>query len=220
MADTLSSVTAFCQALLNDENAETWTSTILLPHINSAYRGLQRKLAMNQIKTLSDVTTLAMPALTGTVISSASSPALPTDFLVPWRLREKATGSSDKYADMYPEDLLPDVDQQSLNVYWEWRAGQIRLPGATVATTIQLEYERIPPALAAPTDALLINNAVDSIAYAAAASAARSRGGVDLYKVFSEAAASTTDDLIRINLSTNQQLPRRRRGYGRLRVYH
>lgn len=215
MADTFGTVTALVRSLVNDELGSVYSDTVQVNFVNSAYRALQRKLAENGVRTMQDTAPVALT--TGqTVISAASTPPLPTDFLQPYKLREKATGSADKYVDMFLcPDALPDRDQGQLNILWEWRANQIRLIGATQPVTTFIEYEKILPALTSPTDPLLVNGAVDLLAYQVAATITRSRGASEASHDFAAAGAEEMRAYLNRMTRGAQFRPVRRRPYSR-----
>src|SRR5271154_3433178 len=84
------------RALVNDSAAAVFTDTLLMPLLNSAYRGLQRELAENGVSVLVEQQDLNLATdptsgVTPTEISDASSPQLPTDCMVPHMLWERAT---------------------------------------------------------------------------------------------------------------------------------
>lgn len=216
MSDTLSSVTTLTRTLLDDDQADVFTDTVLLPAVNSAYRRVQRKLAENGVSVLSDTVTLSpdLTAVTGTKITTSSSPALPTDLLIPWEMWEKAASSSDKFVSMRQINDLPDQDQSTQLLYWEWRAGEIRFLGATGAVTLKLKYEKVLPALVTPSTAIGIVGAVDATAYLTASIVSRSRGQAALARDFALAANEELEDIIALNTRAQQRLPRRRRAYG------
>ena len=84
------------RALMNDTAGTVFTDTLLMPLLNSAYRGLQRELAENGVSVLieqQDID-LELDTTTGTTnteISDVSSPQLPSDCLMPHMLWERAT---------------------------------------------------------------------------------------------------------------------------------
>ncbi len=216
MADTLSSVTTLDRTLLDDDQADVYTDTVLLPSVNASYRWLQRKLAENGVSVLSDTVVLSpdLTAVTGTKVGSSTSPALPTDLLVPWQLKEKAAGTTDQFSDMRQVNDLPEQDQGTQLLYWEWRAGEIRFLGATGAVTLKLKYEKVLPNLSTPSSVIGITSGVDAIAYKSASIVSRARGQAQYSKDLAQAANEELDDLINLNVRAQQRLPRRRRAYG------
>ena len=75
------------RSLLNDSAGAVFTDTLLMPFLNSAYRGLQRELAENGVSVLAEQQDLELETdpvsgVTNTEISDTSSPQLPTDCLL------------------------------------------------------------------------------------------------------------------------------------------
>ncbi len=104
---------------------------------------------------------------------------------MPVKLWERANLSSDDFVemtDLTDHDGLPSEPQgQTLN-YWEWRADGLYFLGATQDTQIRLRYQASYPDLVDSTSPVLIRNAQEALAYAAAAMAGaalrRPRGGM------------------------------------------
>ncbi|MGH9758638.1 MAG: hypothetical protein ACRD4M_12945 [Candidatus Acidiferrales bacterium] len=84
---------------MNDTAGAVFTDTLLMPLINSAYRGLQRELAEAGVSVLAEQQDIELDpdpvsGVTNTDISDVSSPQLPTDCLMPHMLWERATSNS------------------------------------------------------------------------------------------------------------------------------
>jgi len=87
------------RALMNDSAGAVFTDALLMPLINSAYRGLQRELAENGVSVLAeqqdvDLETDPIAGVTNMEISDVSSPQLPADCLMPHVLWERATANT------------------------------------------------------------------------------------------------------------------------------
>src|SRR5215831_7411571 len=79
---------SLARALLNDSAGAVFTDTLLMPLLNSAYRGLQRELAENGISVMAEQQDIELDidpitGATNAEISDVSSPQLPTDCLMP-----------------------------------------------------------------------------------------------------------------------------------------
>src|SRR5580700_6844758 len=141
--NTAGQITSLVRSLLNDAAGNLFTDGVLLPYANSAYRKVQRALANVQSGTfLSDDVLLVVAAVTATdpslqvAITDATAPPnqLPTDLLVPLKLWERASGSSDDFVEM--TDLtnhggLPSQPQGECLDVWEWRTDGVYFIGAT-----------------------------------------------------------------------------------------
>lgn len=217
-------ITALVRSLLNDAAANLFTDTVLLPYVNSAYRKAQRGLANVQSGTfLSDDVLLVVPAVTTVdpsaqvFITDATAPPnqLPPDLLVPLKLWERANLSSDDFiemTDLTGHDGLPSEPQGQMLRYWEWRADGLYFLGATRDMQIRLRYEKSYPDLTDATSPVLIRNAQEALAYAAAAMAGAARGAPQAER-WDVAAQDALEDLLTRAAQREQQTGRRRRPY-------
>lgn len=211
------------RALVNDTAASVFTDAVLMPLLNSAYRGLQRELAENGVSVLAEqqdilLTVNGSTGVTNTELSDASSPQLPTDCLMPHMLWERATANT---ADVFvPMEKFTsggsmlNLQPSSYLRLWEWREDKINLLGATQAITLRLRYEKILPQLTLGTDPVQIRSASDPLGYATAALAARSRGARALAADLLGAAQMATEKLIQRYIRPEQIKSRRRKPYG------
>jgi hypothetical protein len=210
------------RALLNDTAGAVFTDTLLMPLLNSAYRGLQRELAENGVSVMVEQQDVEMdvdPAtgMTSTELSDASSPQLPTDCLVPHMLWERATATStDVFAPMEKFTRgggMLNLQPSSYLRLWEWREDQINLIGATQSITVRIRYEKLLPLLTAGTDPIQIRSATDALAFATAALAARSRGARALAQDLLGTAQMATEQMIERYVRPEQIKGRRRMPY-------
>jgi hypothetical protein len=214
---------ALARALVNDTSASVFTDALLMPLLNSAYRGLQRELAENGVSVLAEQQDISMlvdgtTGMTGTELSDVSSPQLPTDCLMPHMLWERATANT---ADVFvPMEKFTsgggmlNLQASSYLRLWEWREDKINLIGATQGITVRMRYEKILPQLTLGTDPVQIRSASDPLGYATAALAARSRGARALAADLLGAAQSATEKLIQRYVRPEQIKGRRRKPYG------
>jgi len=211
------------RALVNDSAGAVFTDTLLMPLLNSVYRGLQRELAENGVSVLTEQQDIELDVngstgITSTEISDVSSPQLPTDCLMPHMLWERATANT--------TDVLVPMEKfmsggSMLNLQpstylrlWEWREDKINLIGATQSITVRVRYEKVLPQLTLGTDPVMIRSATDPLGYATAALAARSRGARALAADLLGAAQQATENLIHRYVRPEQVKARRRRPYG------
>jgi len=214
---------ALARALVNDTAASVFTDGLLMPLLNSAYRGLQRELAENGVSVLAEQQDIPLPVngstgVTNTELSDVSSPQLPTDCLMPHMLWERVTANS---ADVFvPMEKFTsggsmlNLQPSSYLRLWEWREDKINLVGATQAITVRMRYEKILPQLTLGTDPVQIRSASDPLGYATAALAARSRGARALAADLLGAAQLATEKLIQRYIRPEQIKGRRRKPYG------
>lgn len=210
------------RALLNDTAGAVFTDTLLMPLLNSAYRGLQRELAEAGVSVLAEQQDLTLDpdpvsGVTPTEISDTSSPQLPTDCLVPHMLWERAAANTtDVFVPMEKFTSGGGMLNLQPSTYlrlWEWREDKINLIGATQAITVRIRYEKILPELTLGTDPVQIRSATDPLAFAMAALAARSRGARALAQDLLGAAALATENLIERYVRPEQVKGRRRMPY-------
>jgi hypothetical protein len=211
------------RALVNDSSGAVFTDALLMPLLNSSYRGLQRELAESGVSVLAEQQDIAL-AVDGTTgitpieISDVSSPQLPTDCLMPHMLWERASANSgDVFVPM--EKFMSGGGMLNLqpSAYlrlWEWREDKINLVGATQGITVRVRYEKVLPQLTLGTDPVQIRSATDPLAYATAALAARSRGARALAADLLGTAQMATEKLIQRYMRPEQIQARRRKPYG------
>jgi hypothetical protein len=210
------------RALLNDSSGAVFTDTLLMPFLNSAYRGLQRELAENGVSVLAEQQDIDLElnspgCVTNTEISDVSSPQLPTDCLVPHMLWERATAlTTDVFVPMEKFTSGGGMLNLQPSTYlrlWEWREDKVNLIGATQAITVRMRYEKVLPELTLGTDPVQIRSSTDPLAFATAALAARSRGARALAQDLLGTAQMATENLIERYVRPEQIKGRRRMPY-------
>jgi hypothetical protein len=214
------------RALVNDTSGAVFTDTLLMPLLNSAYRGLQRELAENGVSVLMEQQDIELDlvgatGVTNTEISDVSSPQLPTDCLMPHVLWERATANSgDVFVPMEKFTSGGSMLNLQPSCYmrlWEWREDKINLIGATQSITVRVRYEKVLATLVLGTDPVQIRSATDALGYATAALAARSRGARALAVDLLGAAQTAIENLINRYVRPEQTTGRRRKPYGHRR---
>ncbi len=211
------------RALVNDTSGAVFTDTLLMPLLNSAYRGLQRELAENGVSVLMEQQDIELDlnistGVTNTEISDVSSPQLPTDCLMPHVLWERATSNtSDVFVPMEKftsGGSMLNLQPSTYMRLWEWREDKINLIGATQSITVRVRYEKVLATLVLGTDPVQIRSATDALGYATAALAARSRGARALAVDLLGAAQTAIENLINRYIRPEQTTGRRRKPYG------
>jgi hypothetical protein len=211
------------RALVNDTSGSVFTDTLLMPLLNSAYRGLQRELAENGVSVLMEQQDLELDpnvstGVTNMEISDVSSPQLPTDCLMPHVLWERGTANTgDVFVPMEKFTSGGGMLNLQPSTYlrlWEWREDKINLIGATQSITVRVRYEKVLPSLTLGTDPVQIRSATDALGYATAALAARSRGARALAMDLLGAAQTAIENLINRYIRPEQTTGRRRKPYG------
>ncbi|MGA8142919.1 MAG: hypothetical protein WB987_03395 [Candidatus Acidiferrales bacterium] len=211
------------RALVNDSSGSVFTDALLMPLLNSAYRGLQRELAENGVSVLAEQQDLNLEAdpstgITNIELSDVSSPQLPTDCLMPHALWERGSANT---ADVFvPMEKFTsgggmlNLQPSSYLRLWEWREDKINLVGATQSITVRIRYEKLLPALTLGTDPVQIRSSTDPLGFATAALAARSRGARALGQDLLGTAQMATENLIQRYVRPEQVKGRRRKPYG------
>jgi hypothetical protein len=214
------------RALMNDAAGAVFTDALLLPLLNSAYRGLQRELAEAGVSVLVEQQDIELDVntstgVTSTELSDVSSPQLPTDCLMPHMLWERAAANTTSTFVPMEKFLsgggMLNIQPSSFLRLWEWREDKINLVGATQAVTVRIRYEKVLPQITAGTDPVLIRSASDALGFATAALAARSRGARALAADLLGTAQAAAENLIQRYIRPEQIQSRRRRPYGRPR---
>lgn len=213
---------SLARALVNDTAGVVFTDTLLMPLLNSAYRGLQRELAESGVSVLAEQQDLDLEidpntGVTQMELSDTSSPQLPTDCLAPHMLWERATANStDVFVPMEKFTSGGGMLNLQPSTYlrlWEWREDKVNLIGATQAVTVRIRYEKVLPELMLGTDPVLIRSATDPLAFSTAALAARSRGARALAQDLMGVAQMATENLIERYVRPEQVKGRRRMPY-------
>jgi hypothetical protein len=222
--NTAGQITALVRSLLNDAAGNLFTDTVLLPYVNSAYRVVQRALAnagaggflTDNAQLVVAAVSAADPSVQVSITDATAPPnQLPQDPLLPSKIWERANGSTDDFAEMV--DLsqhggLPSRVQGVTLGVWEWRGDGIYFLGATQDTQIRLRYAKAYPDLTDATSPVLVRNAQEAIAYAAAALAAWARGS-PLAEKWDGAAGDAIEQLVSAAVRREQQSSRRRRPF-------
>lgn len=210
------------RALMNDSAGNVFTDTLLMPLLNSAYRGLQRELAENGVSVMAEQQDIELDVdadtgITNTEISDVSNPQLPTDCLMPHMMWERAAANTagvfvpmEKFTS---GGGMLNLQPSGYLRLWEWREDKINLIGATQAITVRVRYEKLLPLLTIATDPVQIRSATDALGFATAALAARSRGARALAQDLLGTAQMATEQMIERYVRPEQTKGRRRMPY-------
>jgi hypothetical protein len=213
MPYTLTNVVTRAQAALGDQSGDFWVLANLLPHINTAYRAVDRAYRTHAIP-FARGRTVITPFTAGSVkLDRTTTPPCPADFLEPDELWEKNVGDPDTgYVLMgRATNQLPDIVQSSSLNMWDWFQGSIYFVGATTDRTIRLDYQRGVVDLVSGSDSLVIDDALDPVALMGAGWAALSAGQSALGGSLVQQGNAVLDDLITTEVHVMQRTPRRRR---------
>jgi len=195
---------------------DVYTDAVLVPHVNKAYRKVQRKLLKGGSPTATDEITLTLP-LGSFWLTDSSNPQLPTDFIAPRTIREKISGSSAFYAPyMRRVNQIPDCPPGPYNCIFSWFDDELHFPGATQDLDILLRYEKGSLAISDATSIITLRSGLDVVSSYGAYYAARAIGSksVDVQSLLSDA-EQEMDEFLSMQSHSRQYLPARRRPYGR-----
>lgn len=144
--DTIQQVFDQVRFQLNDIPGTVYTDDVLLPIAQCVWVDVQERLAENGVSVMVATEELTIPALT-TELTSISTPALPDNLIVPWKLWEKPTGTdSTRYIPMHKAiGGLPHVQQTDRLRQWEWETNGLFFIGSTAIVDIKIRYERELP---------------------------------------------------------------------------
>ena len=171
----------------------TDTQPFTIVYINNAWRRLQELLVnygqawFKPEVILTNLAGVAIGADPGTqvTISWTSAPPLPQNLIAPLILWERAAGNGSFFPMDRLDNGLPAVPKLSFNKVWEWRNGQIYVPGATQSTDVRMRYaaffpEFVPAGTAAfNTQLIPIVWAYNPLAWFICAEVAKARGDMD-----------------------------------------
>lgn len=153
------------QRLLGDPLGLKWKEGMLAPLLTEAVRACQRRLAENGMQVLRGIQLVTLPAST-TSMTLLTTPALASDFVLPWQLEEKQGGTSGKYVPMEKdEQLLPDIDVAPLLRVWNWRGNALTFVGSNRIVDVKISYEKELPIPSALTETVPFVGGSSAIAY-------------------------------------------------------
>lgn len=182
-------------ALSLDGNLLSNTQPYTFEFLNQGYRKLQRGLVQNGVETfIKDTQLLQIPivdpldpatqiyiSFIGTWDGSAmhDNPVLPADLIIPLRLWERQTNTTQIYIDMYPvNDGLPSRPQVAWLREWDWITDRLYMCGATQVNDTRLRYNAYLPVLEDGDSQVLILDSKDALAYYTAEAFSEARGSV------------------------------------------
>lgn len=181
----VSEITVAARVLMGDVSqtstvGEAYPDVILIPFVARAYRYAARYLRAQGVGLFRKESAAILLAVGKTQFNRISpTPLYPSDMLRPIQLRE-APASGGTYQIMKLSDgFLPDQPISGTLKIWDWREDELRFPGASVDTNVQIQYESELSVVTAGTDTCLIPDSLDALAALTAAYAALSRDEKD-----------------------------------------
>jgi len=210
MAITAQEPLTECKILLNDPSGNIYADEKLIPLMQKAYRELQTKMMLNGLPVLKEAA-LAIAVNAGTLALGDGS-GLPTDFVYPIELSERAKNSTQLYSPMDETEWEPTQQQSDILLYWNWREEEIKFLGATTDREVRIRYMKGLTRITATTTPISINNAVTFLASRTAAIAALVLGSnPSRADAINTDAGSALADLLGILVRRQQGIAIRRR---------
>lgn len=123
--------------LLDDPLQATFRDAIVLPAVGEALDALQSAMVFYEIPRSKVVVTYTLPAFTTSVDPATMGIADCGEII---ELRERRSGSTDRYAHIGECDDLPQRPQVNILGEWEWRGDAFWFVGATEARQLWLSY--------------------------------------------------------------------------------
>lgn len=167
---TVADVYALARSKAGDSTSspEWMTDAVILPVMNEAYRFAARFLrstGMGLLRKISPSTGGGLLAVTSGA-SSLARAALPTDFIRPYEIRERATTGPGAWTPMSqsPEGFFPERAATATLDLWDWREDVLYFNVANRNNDIQVIYEASLPELTTTASSILIVDGVDPLA--------------------------------------------------------
>ncbi len=227
---TVQDVLVRARAMINDAEIPqgdilTDDAPFAMPFCNIAYDQIQAELALADVETFTDEqwllgisavqaidpesrvivsnTGLNVVTPTGAGSYAAPLPFLPENLLVPMRLWERQSSTTDAVIRIKRPNMgIVSMDQQAFLCEWEWRGDQIIFRGATQMQDVKIRYTAHHPLLQLPTDSVPIRGVNNAAAFLVAKAFAASRGST----LAADYAAEGAAEIFRIkNIAVHEQ---------------
>lgn len=209
VGDALKSARSF----LGDDNALTWSDSVLVPKLAEAHRELVLELELYGIP----VTRVTAGPFTVTAGAKDLGLNQPADIVEPTSMLERAVGGAmDDFVSMIELPSVPELTPVSNLIYWAWEQEKIKFVGATQNREVLLKYRK---SITAP----VLNTAQLGFIFAElfigprVASLAVPPGSKEAI-AFEAAARNNLEKIIQMNVVGMQSMPRRRLPYRRGRL--
>lgn len=182
------------RTMLNDDAANLWSDTVLMPKLAQAHRELQAMLKLAAAPVMRVISGDLPVAISATTVTN------PADMVEPIRLWERLNGDPvTAKVQMTESDPLPIQAVASSLIYWQWMGEIILFIGASTNRFVNIQYWRSLPVPTANTDLLGFINAELYLAPRTAALAAGSVGNKELYDTATAVGKETIGQVILSN---------------------
>lgn len=226
----LSDVVYRARTYLNDDDANNWPDSRLIPKAQQAFEELEAELLLAGIPIINSqnqimlVPAYDINANNGVPLDLSTLPGYPQDMILPIILKERYPWEEWRdFIDMIETDFPPITTQDLRLRYWNWTQGRIYVMGAMRDREVLIRYQRFLPVPGLNTDTIIVPLGQLHLSYRTAAIAAMSQpSSVQLGQMLDQTARVNLDKIVRMNIKQQQNLPTKRRpyhrGYGRNRV--
>lgn len=196
---------------MNDANRSHYKYSVMMPFLKIALQELEDIFIANGVSYV-----LRESPTPIVVAAGVTTLVVPSDFLLPIKMEERASGSAEQYAELIEKNWTPEEVPTDRLRYWTWDNGQvISFLGATTARDVNLYYYRALTATVVPDDVVAINHVKQYLSGRSASLAAFIIGE-------NTTRAQALDDLAQValgralNIATkkNQGKPVRRKPFG------
>jgi hypothetical protein len=202
-------------AALNNATLDRYTYAVQLPYMKLAYKELQNKIVLEQIQVSDEISSVITLAVGQKALTTSSTPALPTDFLVPTKIQEKLATEAE-YHDMIKVVAEPIDTPKLYNGVWAYRENEIKFRGSTDAIQILLTYQRGLNAITSSSSNFTVIGADLFVTYRTAELCARFNAEdntrAEVLKGYADAAL---DDFLTSEAHNRQSLTVRRKPFSR-----
>jgi hypothetical protein len=204
---------------LNDDEGVNWPDNKLIPKAQQAFNQMQAEFLLAGLPIVNEVSVImTVPAMTtdDSSVTLNSVTGYPTDIIMPVWMKERQIGQKNvDFIDMLEVDFIPQIDIDTMLVYWCWIGQKILLRGCLNTTQVMLRYQCLLPMPGLNTDSTQVILGELYLSYKVAALAAFSARQMDLYQALNGTAEMNLDKLVRMNVRQQQDLPAKRRPYHR-----
>jgi hypothetical protein len=202
-------------SLLNDTDKSTYTYVVQLPYLNTALDELAGQLEANNISyTNKETADLAVVAGVSE-LTSATTPAIPSDLVEIQSITERAKDSEDTHIPMVRCEFLPDRESDRFLGHFAWQGQALKFIAPTEDREIRIEYIANPlSAATGESSTISLINAKNFLAFRTASLCAMYIGeNPTRASALDNDAKAQLDYLIRISVKGNQSIPTRRRPF-------
>ena len=156
MAETIQRLTRSIATNINVPGGRQFTDPEIKEFINRAIGWAQVKMRSSPVKDLRFEDDISVTAGVKTLSVGTAATDLPTNFIIPIRLWEKANG---KWKEMTqsPDHLPINADPKESLLFWAWQAGKIAFVGSTNTIDVKIQYRGSIPEVTVPADTIAIN---------------------------------------------------------------